>query len=105
MKQFRSEKLRKMVMGTVLSASIGLAGMAPALADTHGQKGRWLAGDFHQHSLYTDGSTPFDFVMEQNNAFGLDWWANSEHGGGRNRDGEGHLWTDQTYYPTNPILG
>ena len=68
-------------------------------------KGKWLSGDFHQHTYYTDGSTTFDFVMEKNNEYGLDWWANSEHGGSRNRDGNGHLWTDTAYYPTNPILG
>ncbi len=49
-------------------------------------KGTWLSGDFHQHTYYTDGSTSFDFVMGQNNEFGLDWWANSEHGGSRNRN-------------------
>lgn len=65
----------------------------------------WLAGDFHQHTLYTDGSTTFDFVMEKNNEFGLDWWANSEHGGARNRDGEGVSWLDTSKYPVNPILG
>ncbi|MBU0968039.1 MAG: hypothetical protein KKA54_16870 [Proteobacteria bacterium] len=65
----------------------------------------WLTGDFHQHTLYTDGSTTFDFVMEKNNEFGLDWWANSEHGGARNRDGEGVSWLDTSKYPVNPILG
>ena len=69
------------------------------------KKGEWLAGDFHQHTLYTDGSTTFDFVMSKNNEFGLDWWANSEHGGARNRDGEGVSWLDTTKYPINPILG
>jgi hypothetical protein len=69
------------------------------------EKGKWLAGDFHQHTLYTDGSTTFDFVMAKNNEFGLDWWANSEHGGARNRDGEGVNWLDTTKYPVNPILG
>jgi len=67
--------------------------------------GIWLAGDFHQHTLYTDGSTTFDFVMEKNNEFGLDWWANSEHGGARNRDGEGVSWLDTSKYSVNPILG
>jgi hypothetical protein len=87
---------------TVFTA-LTLISTAPACAKH--PKDAWLAGDFHQHTYYTDGSTKFDFVMEKNNEFGLDWWANSEHGGSRNRDGEGHLWTDPTYYPTNPILG
>lgn len=43
--------------------------------------------------------------MEKNNEFGLDWWANSEHGGSRNRDGAGDSWLDTTKYSKNPILG
>ncbi|HBZ55441.1 MAG TPA: hypothetical protein DEO88_08545, partial [Syntrophobacteraceae bacterium] len=68
-------------------------------------QGAWLAGDFHQHTTYTDGSTSFESVMQISDAFGLDWWANSEHGGSRSHDGERHRWTDPAYYPTNPILG
>ena len=71
----------------------------------HHQKGRYQAGDFHQHSLYTDGGRPFFEIMRQNDEYGLDWWANSEHGGERNRDGVGHYWDDADYYPVNPILG
>ena len=47
----------------------------------------YLAGDFHQHTTFTDGSYSFDYQMAKNNQFGLDWWANSEHGGGFNSDG------------------
>lgn len=65
----------------------------------------YLAGDFHQHTLYTDGSDPFFDVMDANYDFELDWWANSEHGGSRNRDGEGDKWLDTDKYPENPILG
>ena len=71
----------------------------------HCSRGQWLAGDFHQHTYYTDGSTAFDFVMERNYEYGLDWWFNSEHGGGRNRDGQGNNWDNTDVYPTNPILG
>lgn len=62
----------------------------------------WMAGDFHQHTLYTDGSNTFFTVMAENAKYGLDWWANSEHGGERNRDGEGVYWDS---YEPNPILG
>ncbi len=63
---------------------------------------QYLPGDFHQHTLYTDGSDPFMDVMMENNNYGLEWWANSEHGGERNRDGNGNFWDE---YPVNPILG
>lgn len=94
--------MKNAVLGTVLSASLCLAAFGTADA---GEKGKWLSGDFHQHTYYTDGSTKFDFVMQQNDYFDLDWWANSEHGGSRNRDGEGVSWLDTSKYPVNPILG
>ena len=64
--------------------------------------GEYLPGDFHQHTLYTDGSNKFFDVMDSNVDYGLQWWANSEHGGERWRDGHGIYWQD---YPVNPILG
>lgn len=80
-------------LGTLVTSSLCLA---TAGAATNGQQdGKWLSGDFHQHTLYTDGSTTFDFVMEKSNEYGLNWWANSEHGGGRNRDGNGVFWDER----------
>jgi hypothetical protein len=69
------------------------------------QRGSWKSGDFHQHSFYTDGGTSFDFEMSMDNKFGLDWWANSEHGGTSGTDGNGNKWTNTAVYPVNPIKG
>ncbi|NJK93823.1 MAG: hypothetical protein HC905_01825 [Bacteroidales bacterium] len=44
-------------------------------------KGAYITGDFHQHTTYTDGSWSIEHLMKMNKSFGLDWWANSEHGG------------------------
>ena len=104
----RFGKLCRLAATTVVGAAICLTGASSALAGHYKQcppESQWLSGDFHQHTLYTDGSTAFGYVMEKNNEFGLDWWANSEHGGARNRDGEGVSWLDTTKYPENPILG
>jgi hypothetical protein len=68
-------------------------------------KGKWIAGDFHQHSYYTDGSHILDEVIETGFMFGLDFQANSEHGGYRIQDGYNHFWDDPSYYPNNPIKG
>ena len=72
----------------------------------------YLKGDFHQHTTYTDGSFTIGYMMSQNNKFGLDWWANSEHGGGSERNGRvsgnqtgttvTKYWDD---YKPNPIIG
>lgn len=46
----------------------------------------YLKGDFHQHTTYTDGSFSIGYMMKKNNQYGLDWWANSEHGGSSTRN-------------------
>ncbi len=105
---FRSNSLRKALMGTFVSITIGLATFGIGQAETesrNGTTGVYLPGDFHQHTLYTDGSDPFFEVMRSNADYGLEWWANSEHGGERNRDGYGNNWADPNFYPINPILG
>ena len=55
--------------------------LAPVLAVAAGAQSGYIAGDFHQHSVHTDGSYQMPHVFAQANAFGLNWWANSEHGG------------------------
>lgn len=58
-----------------------------AAGSINAQTPGWIKGDFHQHTTFTDGSFSFYHVMGKNYRFGLDWWANSEHGGGFNRNG------------------
>ncbi len=67
--------------------------------------GKWIAGDFHQHSYYTDGKHILDEVIDNGFKYGLDFQANSEHGGSRIQDGYNHFWDDPAYYPVNPIRG
>lgn len=96
------KNLKSVACAAVLSASLAFTGVANA---KHAKCGEYVPGDFHQHSLYTDGSYPFLQVMDENANYGLGWWANSEHGGERNRDGNGNYWDDPAVYPENPILG
>ena len=52
---------------------------------------RYVAGDFHTHTYLTDGSkTQLDVVHNAFDNFGLDWMANSEHGGTSTRDAFGN---------------
>jgi flavodoxin len=70
----------------------------------------YLRGDFHQHTTYSDGSYSIGHMMSKNNQFGLDWWANSEHGGGFTANarvsglelGTTVYWDS---YTPNPIVG
>jgi hypothetical protein len=58
-----------------------------AAAQTQIAQPGYIAGDWHQHSTYTDGSYTAAAVSASNAFFGLDWWAKSEHGGKFNRNG------------------
>ncbi|NEW85481.1 MAG: hypothetical protein GZ094_24395 [Mariniphaga sp.] len=71
----------------------------------------YVTGDFHQHTTYTDGSWSIGYVMAKNNSYKLDFWANSEHGGGFTRNaavsgldlnGASVLWSS---YTPNPAKG
>ncbi len=97
------KNLKLYALTALLTLSLGLACFGPACAK-HGPGGKWVAGDFHQHTT-TPTEPPLCLVMGKNCEFGLDWWANSEHGGARNRDGNGQFWDDPAFYPVNPILG
>ncbi len=53
-------------------------------------QGRWMSGDFHTHTFLTDGShRQIEVVGNAFDKFGLDWMANSEHGGIFERDEAG----------------
>ncbi len=47
----------------------------------------WVSCDFHQHTTFSDGSYSILYMMQKNAQYGLSWCANSEHGGGFNRNG------------------
>ncbi len=81
--------------------------------------GTWVAGDFHTHTYLTDGShTEADVLAHAFGGsyssasgivhvpgFGLDWMANSEHGGLGARNSFGLLWTDPLIQPPTVFLG
>ncbi|ODA41368.1 hypothetical protein [Desulfosporosinus sp. BG] len=59
--------------------------------------GKWVAGDFHNHTYLTDGSkTEADVLNHAFTQYGLDWFTNSEHGGAFSRDANGSQFTMDT---------
>jgi hypothetical protein len=66
---------------------------------------KWLAGDFHEHSYFTDGSIPIRGVVRNAFRYGLHWVANSEHGGTSLRNDEGAYWDDPEVYTEFPAKG
>jgi UDP-2,3-diacylglucosamine pyrophosphatase LpxH len=95
----------RFLQSVALALLLGSAGLAQS---TSAQS--YLTGDFHQHTTYTDGSYTIGHMMSKNNQFGLQWWANSEHGGGfatnarvTGTDTGNTVYWDS--YMPNPIIG
>jgi hypothetical protein len=61
-------------------------------SDSNAPAGKWVAGDFHQHTWVTDGGNDFDAVISNGFYYGLDWQANSEHGGASDQNDVGETW-------------
>lgn len=118
----RVKNLSLKLGAAALALSLTLAGPVSA-----GQKKiteKWMTGDIHQHTYFTDGSYPMNDlaapdliapqavsdptglyrkgVMPQGFRFGLDFQANSEHGGKFTRDGFGRAWNT---YSSSPVIG
>jgi len=99
---------RPIVRVAVVDSSLGLRIQVPP--------GRWISGDFHNHTVLTDGSHTMAEVFahalggrwdvldaggrvvadSSTAGFGLDWIANSEHGGVFCRDPRGLPWDSAT---------
>ncbi len=70
--------------------ALGAAGLsvAPAPADAQGAvAGRYVAGDFHNHTTCSDGSLSMQkLVKKSTGTWGLDWFVQAGHGGNGNRN-------------------
>ena len=88
MKNHREKPAKRAVVGLILLI-LSLCLTVPGNAQ---ENGRWLAGDFHNHTFLTDGSIATEDVFSHAFRFGLDWLANSEHGGAYGRGPDGQPW-------------
>lgn len=60
-------------------------------AAKYNNQGMWVKGDLHTHSYLTDGNNTLEGTLSYAfGRFGLDWMANSEHGGIYSRDPYGN---------------
>ena len=89
---------RRACLGGLLAAAglttLGPSGCSLALSQNH----IWVTGDFHNHTLLTDGdNTQAEVVANAFEKFGLSWMANSEHtGASYGRGPDGKWWDDPT---------
>jgi hypothetical protein len=89
MKQdFARNELRLAMLG-IIGVTALAAGTAPVAAADKSEKarGRYVAGDFHNHTTCTDGTLSLKKLVDKSvNTFGLDWFVQSGHGGTSTRN-------------------
>lgn len=122
----RCISLAAAVAAVAAAVPIVLMAQSPTAAQKNVSQ-KWMIGDFHNHTTYTDGSWPMNdlisplivapaavsdpsILYKQGTAptafrNGLDFFTNSEHGGIRERDGFGRLWNNTSAYPLSPAIG
>lgn len=86
----------KNLVSITLTLAIIMCGFVGSIAaaDSKNFTGKYVAGDFHTHTFLTDGNkTQDDVVKNAFKKYGLDWMANSEHGGTSSRDPLGNEFT------------
>jgi hypothetical protein len=144
----QGKKFGFLMISMVIALSLALPSISAG--KSRKESGKWMTGDWHQHTFFTDGTNfmgdveidystmppTFKIIHKYTNAapnftpvregasgkneykggmtqgfrYGLDFQANSEHGGNRgSRDGFGRLWRDTAFYPMGtsaiPLLG
>lgn len=112
MKLDKALKVRR-GLGVAVLLSVMVAATASAEEERHHgnhghhevSAGRWIAGDFHNHTYLTDGSDVESDVLANAFKFGLGWIANSEHGGTSARTPQGAAWPNDTLFLGNPPAG
>lgn len=90
--------MKEHALARAMTLGLGLAPIAliapPALAGNVADKiddlkahGQYLAGDKHNHTTCSDGSTSVKVLVDQStDRYGLDWFSQSGHGGSYPRD-------------------
>ncbi|HEV7577925.1 MAG TPA: hypothetical protein VGO85_17980 [Caldimonas sp.] len=87
---FRFSKSQVALAAVAAIGSSGLA-TAPTLASAAKTPGKYVAGDFHNHTTCSDGSISMQKLVKKatdrsDGTFGLDWFVQAGHGGNGNRN-------------------
>jgi hypothetical protein len=94
---FARRLTRGRILALVAATALTLT-VAASVAAAINRDGQYLAGDFHTHTYLTDGERrQTEVVHNAFDKYGLDWMANSEHGGLFGRDAFGQAFATPKY--------
>ena len=78
---FRFNK-SQVALAVVAALSAGAFSVAPTVAQAAKVPGKYVTGDFHNHTTCSDGSISMQKLVDKSvNTWTLDWFVQSGHGG------------------------
>jgi hypothetical protein len=79
---------RQIALAALAALAAGSMVGAPTVATAAGKvAGKYVAGDFHNHTTCSDGSISMQKLVNKSTAvWGLDWFVQAGHGGSDNRN-------------------
>jgi len=83
---FRFNK-SQVALAVVAALSAGAFSVAPTVAQAAKVPGKYVTGDFHNHTTCSDGSISMQKLVDKSvNTWTLDWFVQAGHGGNGNRN-------------------
>ncbi len=88
-------KFKKKQISAAVATAIGtlalVSAIAPSMASAEKLPGKYVAGDFHNHTTCSDGSISMQKLVKKSTdkvdtPWGLDWFVQAGHGGSGNRN-------------------
>ncbi len=74
-------------LAVAAAISLGATALVPTVAVAAKPAGKYVAGDFHNHTTCSDGSISMQKkVQKATETYGLDWFVQAGHGGNGNRN-------------------
>src|SRR5689334_14376273 len=83
--------LKKRPIALAVAATFGAIGVASAPTVATAAEGKYVAGDFHNHTTCSDGTISMQKLVKKSTdkvetPWGLDWFVQAGHGGNGNRN-------------------
>src|SRR4051794_30845347 len=84
-------KKNQIALAVAAAISAGTLATVPTVAMAAKTPGKYVAGDFHNHTTCSDGSISMQKLVRKatetgNGNWGLDWFVQAGHGGNGNRN-------------------
>src|SRR6186713_1342731 len=97
------KSFKRRAIARAAAAALSVAAVDSASVASADDQGRYVTGDFHNHTTCSDGTLSLQKLVDKSvNTFGLDWFVQAGHGGNSARN---CTLAEDPFEPVPPALG